>query len=170
MNPPQPFIMDNRQRHNTWMSSNSPSQSAQKRANPSALELGSHKKPYVFCRCSCLMPQLIWFAFSSTQDPLVHHGRHFGCAICSFCSMHTLLTNGIKSMVEELDLGSLSATYIHDFSGMAINLWHVEIERNLRYSANSWGWFQDWKHVLWPPQRMKLSRLQTWYVTLFLLS
>ncbi|KIM65447.1 hypothetical protein SCLCIDRAFT_112647, partial [Scleroderma citrinum Foug A] len=70
------------------MSSNSPSQSAQKHANPSALELGPHKKP-------------------STQDPLVHHGRHFGRAICSFCSMHTLLTNSIESMAEELDLGSL---------------------------------------------------------------
>ncbi|KIM67510.1 hypothetical protein SCLCIDRAFT_107661 [Scleroderma citrinum Foug A] len=74
------------------MSSDSPSQSAQKRANPSVLELGPRKKPYV-----------------STQDPLVHHGRHFGRAICSFCSVHTLLTNSIESMVEELDLGSLSA-------------------------------------------------------------
>ncbi|KIM60338.1 hypothetical protein SCLCIDRAFT_26681, partial [Scleroderma citrinum Foug A] len=64
--------------------------SAQKCANPSVLELGPCKK-------------------LSTQDPLVHHGCHFGRAICSFCSMHTLLTNGIESMAEELDLGSLSA-------------------------------------------------------------
>ncbi|KIM61385.1 hypothetical protein SCLCIDRAFT_122130 [Scleroderma citrinum Foug A] len=85
------------------MSSDSPSQSAQKHANPSALELGPCKKLY---------------------DPLVHHGHHFGCAICSFCSVHTLHTNGIESMAEELDLGSLSATYICNFFGMAINLWH----------------------------------------------
>lgn len=36
------------------------------------------------------------------QDPLVHHGRHFGRAIHAFCSVQTLLTNGIV-MMSDLD-------------------------------------------------------------------
>ncbi|KAG6376631.1 hypothetical protein JVT61DRAFT_1615 [Boletus reticuloceps] len=34
------------------------------------------------------------------QDPLVHHGRHFGHVIHSFCSVLTLLTNGLAMMCE----------------------------------------------------------------------
>ncbi|KIJ64395.1 hypothetical protein HYDPIDRAFT_28335 [Hydnomerulius pinastri MD-312] len=68
--------------------SESASPSAQKRANPNALELGPRKKP-------------------TTQDPLVHHGRHFGRAVHSFCNVQTLLTNGIITMGEDEDIESL---------------------------------------------------------------
>ncbi|KIM61426.1 hypothetical protein SCLCIDRAFT_25911 [Scleroderma citrinum Foug A] len=71
--------------------SNSPSDlpSAQKHTNPSALELGLRKKP-------------------SIQDPLVHCSRHFGCAVHTFCSIQTLVTNGIIHMGED-DTELLSA-------------------------------------------------------------
>ncbi|KIM63589.1 hypothetical protein SCLCIDRAFT_82334, partial [Scleroderma citrinum Foug A] len=42
-------------------------------------------------------------------DPLVHHGHHFGRTVHSFCSIQTLLTNGIMSMAEDVDMDSLSA-------------------------------------------------------------
>ncbi|KAI5994386.1 hypothetical protein EDD15DRAFT_2387764 [Pisolithus albus] len=54
---------------------------SQKRVYPSALELGPRKKP-------------------TTQDPLVHRGRHFGRAVHAFCNVPTLLTNGIVLLSE----------------------------------------------------------------------
>ena len=62
------------------------------------------------------LPQCIWSMFRSTQDPLVHHGRHFGRAVHSFCSMQTLLTNGILSMAEDPDVELLSAVCVCKFS------------------------------------------------------
>ncbi|KAI6011922.1 hypothetical protein BKA83DRAFT_4466618 [Pisolithus microcarpus] len=53
----------------------------QKRVHPSALELGPRKKP-------------------TTQDPLVHRGRHFGRAVHAFCNVPTLFTNGIILLSE----------------------------------------------------------------------
>ncbi|KAF8838676.1 hypothetical protein BDN67DRAFT_991205 [Paxillus ammoniavirescens] len=52
-----------------------------KRVRSCALELGPRKKP-------------------TTQDPLVHHSRHFGQAMHAFCNVQTLLTNGIVVMSE----------------------------------------------------------------------
>ncbi|KAF9241307.1 hypothetical protein BU15DRAFT_87241 [Melanogaster broomeanus] len=56
----------------------------QKRPSSSALELGPRKKP-------------------TTQDPLVHHGRHFGRSVHCFCNIQTLVTNGIALMGERAD-------------------------------------------------------------------
>ncbi|KIM51940.1 hypothetical protein SCLCIDRAFT_80872, partial [Scleroderma citrinum Foug A] len=42
-------------------------------------------------------------------DPLVHHGCHFSRTVHSFCSIQTLLTNGIMSMAEDIVMDSLSA-------------------------------------------------------------
>ncbi|KAF9234633.1 hypothetical protein BU15DRAFT_89931 [Melanogaster broomeanus] len=66
--------------------------SGRKRAHTNALELGPRKKV-------------------TTQDPLVHHGRHFGCAVHAFCNVQALLTNGILMMGENTDsnLESLTA-------------------------------------------------------------
>ncbi|KIJ58976.1 hypothetical protein HYDPIDRAFT_44219 [Hydnomerulius pinastri MD-312] len=64
--------------------SSSESSVAQKRTHSSALELGPRKK-------------------QSTQDPLVHHGRHFGCAVHAFCNVQTLISNGITLMGERDD-------------------------------------------------------------------
>ncbi|KIK22660.1 hypothetical protein PISMIDRAFT_102207, partial [Pisolithus microcarpus 441] len=46
----------------------------------------------------------------SVQDPLVHHGRHFGCVIHAFCNVQTLLTNGITLMVEVEERGPETLT------------------------------------------------------------
>ncbi|KAF8834343.1 hypothetical protein BDN67DRAFT_992683 [Paxillus ammoniavirescens] len=35
------------------------------------------------------------------QDPLVHHGRHFGQAVHAFCNVNTLLTNSLVLLAEE---------------------------------------------------------------------
>jgi len=48
----------------------------------------------------------------SIQDPLAHHGHHFGHVVHVFCSIQTLLTNGILRMGEEPDMESLSAVCI----------------------------------------------------------
>jgi len=53
----------------------------------------------------CLVLRLI-------QDPLAHHGRHFGCVVHAFCSIQTLLTNGILRMGEEPDMELLSAVCV----------------------------------------------------------
>ncbi|KAI5987128.1 hypothetical protein EDC04DRAFT_2873476 [Pisolithus marmoratus] len=44
------------------------------------------------------------------QDPLVHHGCHFGHVVHAFCNVQTLLTNGITLMgeVEERGLETLT--------------------------------------------------------------
>ncbi|KIK19108.1 hypothetical protein PISMIDRAFT_108311, partial [Pisolithus microcarpus 441] len=46
----------------------------------------------------------------SVQDPLVHHGRHFGRAVHAFCNVQALLTNAIVLMseVEERGLETLT--------------------------------------------------------------
>ena len=42
------------------------------------------------------------------QDPLIHHGRHFGRAIHAFCNVQTLITNGIVLMSEDIDVSDES--------------------------------------------------------------
>jgi hypothetical protein len=39
--------------------------------------------------------------FSRTSDPLVHHGRHFGCTVHAMCNVQALITNGILQMAAE---------------------------------------------------------------------
>ncbi|KIM71880.1 hypothetical protein PILCRDRAFT_16629 [Piloderma croceum F 1598] len=61
------------------------------RKRPGALQLGPRKKP-----CG--------------TDPLIHHGRHFGRTLHAFCSVSTLLNNGIERIgTGELD-GELEET------------------------------------------------------------
>jgi hypothetical protein len=40
---------------------------------------------------------------SSTSDPLVHHGRHFGRTLHAMTNVQALLTNGLLRMVELAD-------------------------------------------------------------------
>ncbi|KAF9242147.1 hypothetical protein BU15DRAFT_44292 [Melanogaster broomeanus] len=62
----------------------------QKRGASGALQLGPRKKP-------------------TTQDPLVHHGRHFGRAVHAFCNVQTLITNGLMFMGDESNEGLTAA-------------------------------------------------------------
>lgn len=79
----------------------------QKRSHPNALELGPRKRPLVF-PSSRYELELI-FA-STTQDPLVHHGRHFGRAVHTFCNIQTLITNGLVMMGDRSDEDPESVT------------------------------------------------------------
>ncbi|KAF8840532.1 hypothetical protein BDN67DRAFT_980964 [Paxillus ammoniavirescens] len=48
----------------------------------------------------------------TSQDPLVHHGRHFGWAIHIFCNVQTLIMNGLQAMGDNtLDDENLTAVY-----------------------------------------------------------
>jgi hypothetical protein len=40
---------------------------------------------------------------SSSTDPLVHYGRHFGRTVHALCTVTTLLNNGLLRMGELLD-------------------------------------------------------------------
>ncbi|KIM58805.1 hypothetical protein SCLCIDRAFT_27804 [Scleroderma citrinum Foug A] len=37
---------------------------------------------------------------NAPQDPLVHHGRHFGRAVHAFCNIQTLITNGLTYLAD----------------------------------------------------------------------
>ncbi|KIJ59841.1 hypothetical protein HYDPIDRAFT_32833 [Hydnomerulius pinastri MD-312] len=63
----------------------------QKHSLSNALELGLCKRP-------------------TTQDPLVHHGCHFGHAVHTFCNVQTLITNGLLMMGEHADQDLESTT------------------------------------------------------------
>ncbi|KAF9230893.1 hypothetical protein BU15DRAFT_56750, partial [Melanogaster broomeanus] len=39
----------------------------------------------------------------TTQDPLVHHGCHFGRAVHTFCNVQMLITNGLIIMGDRAD-------------------------------------------------------------------
>ena len=40
----------------------------------------------------------------AVQDPLVHHGRHFGRAVHAFCNVQTLIANGLQAMCDDIPL------------------------------------------------------------------
>jgi hypothetical protein len=75
----------------------------------SALQLGPRKKASV--------DQIwLWFCWltlprSSTSDPLISHGRHFGRTVFALCNYPSLLTNGILRLeqMEDTPLEDLSA-------------------------------------------------------------
>jgi hypothetical protein len=46
---------------------------------------------------------------STAQDPLVHHGRHFGRAVHAFCNVQTLILNGLITLGEGEDEQEMTA-------------------------------------------------------------
>jgi hypothetical protein len=46
----------------------------------------------------------------TVTDPLVHHGRHFGRVVHTFCNVNVLITNGLTRMGESepVDIESLT--------------------------------------------------------------
>ena len=82
-----------------------------------------------------------YFASRSVQDPLVHHGRHFGRTVHSFCSVQTLLTNGIVSLAEESEAESLSAVYVNN-SLVLIAFLTITLQRETGTWSVSWT-FED---------------------------
>ena len=62
------------------------------------------------------------FCTRTSQDPLVHHGRHFGRAVHAFCNMQMLIMNGLHTMSDDAaEDETLTAaciaysSYIHTF-------------------------------------------------------
>ncbi|KIM50010.1 hypothetical protein SCLCIDRAFT_146481, partial [Scleroderma citrinum Foug A] len=82
-------------------STTSQATTGEKRGRSSALEMGPRKKPFVGC-----------YNARTSQDPLVHHGRHFGRSVHAFCNVQTLVTNGIALMSEDIDVNDESLTAI----------------------------------------------------------
>ena len=78
----------------------------QKCAASSALQLGLRKKLFIVL---VLHENKLILHVRTTQDPLVHHGQHFGCAIHTFCNLQTLLVNELITMGSNAaDLKSLT--------------------------------------------------------------
>jgi len=60
-------------------------------------------------RCASLFQAFKFLIISSlctraVQDPLVHHGRHFGRAVHAFCNVQTLIANGLQAMCDDIPL------------------------------------------------------------------
>jgi hypothetical protein len=69
------------------------------RGDRTALQLGPKKRPLeTFSEYIC--HYMLTVRYRSTQDPLVHHGRHFGRTIHTFCDVHMLLLNAITRLGE----------------------------------------------------------------------
>ena len=86
-----------------------------KRAASSALQLGPRKKV-----CAIVINPIFLtvnlFYIRTTQDPLVHHGRHFGRTVHAFCNVQTLVTNGLQAMCDDApEDDSLTSVYVAYF-------------------------------------------------------
>lgn len=67
----------------------------------------------------------------TAQDPLVHHGRHFGRAVHAFCNVQTLITNGIQAMSDDVPGDRLTATCVtNSHSSDAFNITCSERKEN----------------------------------------
>ncbi|KAF8833338.1 hypothetical protein BDN67DRAFT_992856 [Paxillus ammoniavirescens] len=51
------------------------------------------------------VPNVSPSALHTVQDPLVHHGWHFGRAMHAFCNVQTLMTNTLAFLAEQADKG-----------------------------------------------------------------
>ena len=84
-------------------------------AASSALQLGPRKKA-----CAIVINPIFLtvnlFYIRTTQDPLVHHGRHFGRTVHAFCNVQTLITNGLQAMCDDApEDDSLTSVYVAYF-------------------------------------------------------
>jgi hypothetical protein len=61
---------------------------------------------------------------SHTNDPLVHHGRHFGRTVHAMCNVQALITNSILLLGDdgEVDEESLTAEFVLPFVHSALTL------------------------------------------------
>ena len=73
--------------------------SSRKRTCSGALQLGPRKKPYMVLISNVLIVSLL--CTRTSQDPLVHHGHHFGRAVHAFCNVQTLVVNGLQAMCND---------------------------------------------------------------------
>jgi hypothetical protein len=66
------------------------------RADGDALHQGPRKKAYAFFVYSNF--HKLTDTSRAATDPLVHHGRHFGRTVHTFCNINTLIANGLLRM------------------------------------------------------------------------
>ena len=61
---------------------------------------------------------------SRTNDPLVHHGRHFGRTVHAMCNVSALITNSALLLEDdgEVDEESLTAEFVLPFVPSALPL------------------------------------------------
>jgi hypothetical protein len=78
----------------------------------SALQMGPHKKVWVVPTVEDRFNTLI-LPPSSSSDPLISHGRHFGRTVFALCNYPSLLTNGVLRLeqMEETPLEHFSAEW-----------------------------------------------------------
>ena len=118
---------------------------------------------------------LIWGSFhviwlvelSCTTDPLVHHGRHFGCTVHALCNVNSLLTNGLLREVELAESSDESFTAEYGFAAVSddwLILVYLESEESIRYSPCCCRWYLAFRSVWWMAPKMKLFLLLIWYV------
>lgn len=92
--------------------------SLRRRPLEDALQQGARKRPYVLlvtsAACDSNYISHLFFPRSTTTDPLVHRGRHFGRAVYAFANVKSLIMNGLERMVDgdTVDPISLSAKYV----------------------------------------------------------
>jgi len=65
---------------------------------PKCIATGTKKE--TVCILNLVLKLADFFFISTTQDPLVHHGRHFGRAMHAFCNVQMLITNGLAYMAD----------------------------------------------------------------------
>ena len=78
--------------------------SANKCPHVNVLELGPRKCLYIGLFMDPIFSS-VTMLFRTMQDPLVHHGCHFGRVVHAFCNVQTLMTNGIARLGEDEDRG-----------------------------------------------------------------
>ena len=130
--------------------SNANATAGQKRKG--ALQLGPRKKLYVTCETLTMYTSLTCtLDISSTADPLVHYGRHFGRTVHALCTVSALLNNGILRMGELAERAE--DTFTHEY---VMSLPSVERNINWPNSVNVasiayfnffFRWYQDLKSV-----------------------
>ena len=80
-------------------------------------------------------------SYRTSQDPLVHHGRHFGRAVHAFCNVQTLLLNGLQAMSDDGPEEILTTAYVsYVFEQFLLNRVAAN-ERSKPFSESFFDWF-----------------------------
>ena len=107
------------------------------------LQLGPRKKPYVVLTANVLIVSLIYSRAS--QDPLVHHGHHFGRAVHAFCNVQMLLMNSMQAMYddapEDESMIVVCVSYVFPLSRQLLTSVAVNA-RNMPFSASCFDQYQ----------------------------
>ena len=81
----------------------------------------------------------------ASQDPLVHHGCHFGRAVHAFCNVQTLLMNGMQAMYddapEDESMIVVCVSYVFPLSRQLLTSVSVNA-RNVPFSASCFDQYQ----------------------------